>query len=169
MAYSATYLIDGKIVGSAPSALDVAYVLEDGYLLTAMVVDAFCRICADLEPAEHVPSVAETEAAFTGADRYTLRALRRLESAPSVDISMWRKRRYEWRLARTAPARCLKCSGQNFFVIQATECRDPVSGHHFVLHGWELFEPIITDKIRLRPDGTILHSDLDDAVNANHG
>ena len=168
MASSLVYLMDGKTPVAAPSVLDTYYVLEDGYLFQADTEAVYCRTCGDMQPAERIPSIADAEAAFTNEDRYTLKAVRNRKSM-AYDAAMTRKRYYEWRLTRKAPPRCLKCSSHDLFVIHDNECCDPISGHTFVFHDCEFYDPCFPISIRLRPDGTILESNLDPVTYENSG
>lgn len=168
MASSIVYLMDGKTPVAALSVSDAFYVLEDGFLLHVNTEAVFCRTCDHLEPAERIPSIADAEAAFTSADRYTLKATRNRKTR-AYDAAMTRKRYFEWRSTRIALPRCLKCGGHDLFVIHDNECCDPVSGHTFVFRDCVFYVPVVPISIRLRPDGTVLESNLNSLTYENRG
>lgn len=156
MGSTVVYLMDGTTELAAASVLDTSYVLEDGYLLIALTEVVFCRTCCDLGLGERIPSIEEATAAFTHADRYTLKALRK-QKTMAYDWAMERKRCYEWRLARVAPPRCLTCGGHDLFVVEGEQCNDPISGHEFTLSQCYLYNDSFPfSSIRLCPDGAVL-------------
>jgi len=131
------------------------YVLDDGYLLPANCQDAYCRQCKSLESVEHIPSIESVQDAFTEEDRNTL--LKTNFEASWYKSALQRKRRLEWRLNRTASARCLICGGSDFFVVGLDrEMVDPISGKRFVWKDCVFFDSSVSLEIRLRPDGTVL-------------
>ena len=160
MASSRTYIVDAKIVMEIPSVLDTFYVFDDGGQLRVETQDAYCRTCRYLRPVEKIPSVFEVESGYTDGDRRVLRKQEDTESIRFKNAAI-HKRRYDWRFSRTCKPRCLKCGGHDLFILANNECRDPISGRVFAPRNCVFFDPVCDIQIRLRPDGTVISSNLE--------
>lgn len=161
MGINLLYRIDGVTVAGVGDGIDVNYLLDDGYLLPVDQSPAWCRDCNRLRMVEDLPTVERAVTEFTNADRYTLRVFQ--QSSLAFAIAMWHRRRCEWRLKRSSPAKCFYCGGTNYFQIVENRCCDPVAGHEFQFIGMESYEPALPlPRIRLSPEGDVIESEFVD-------
>lgn len=137
MGWINTYLIDDTMSRDICTSDAASYLLEDGQLMNVSTCVAWCRVCNDIRMVEHVPTIEEATAAFTNADKYTLRVFKK--DTIAYIIAHDRQLTCHWRTKRTSPAKCLFCGGTDFYRFEDNACRDDISGHTFQLNGFQHF------------------------------